>query len=43
MALDDSTWKILGENVQLEKRSQLLITGERPDKNSKQPQQLPEH
>jgi hypothetical protein len=27
MALDDSTWKTLGESVQLDKRSQLLIQG----------------
>ncbi len=27
MALDDATWKILGESVQLDRRSQLLITG----------------
>ena len=27
MALEDATWKTLGENLQLDKRSQLLITG----------------
>lgn len=27
MALDDPTWRTIGESVQLEKRSQLLITG----------------